>query len=87
MSVEVGLVAGLIILIMYVGNTGSWLRCVRLFAQRYQTSVHIAPGVYWSATGVVTMVSILLGLWLQRCKWIQLTHRRKEPYYFRCSSK
>ena len=47
----------------------------------YQASLHIAPGVYWSATGTITMASVLLGLWLQRQNLIKLTHRRSEPYF------
>eukprot|EP00490_Sorites_sp_Unknown_P008682 CAMPEP_0114683822 /NCGR_PEP_ID=MMETSP0191-20121206/58317_1 /TAXON_ID=126664 /ORGANISM="Sorites sp." /LENGTH=470 /DNA_ID=CAMNT_0001965599 /DNA_START=155 /DNA_END=1567 /DNA_ORIENTATION=+ len=47
----------------------------------FQVSVHIAPGVYWSITGVVTMFAILLALFLQSRQLVKLTHRREEPYF------
>ena len=47
----------------------------------YQVSEHIAPGVYWSITGVVTMATVLAALVLQRRSLVKLTHRRDEPYF------
>lgn len=47
----------------------------------YQVSEHIAPGVYWSITGVVTMATVLAALVLQRRGLVKLTHRRDEPYF------
>ncbi len=47
----------------------------------FQVSPHLGPGIYWSITGVVTMITILLALFLQRRNLVTLTHQRAEPYF------
>ena len=41
----------------------------------------LLPGVYWSFAGSVTLAAVVLALWLNARGWVQLTHRREEPYF------
>jgi len=73
-----GLAASYNLAISFVGGSGS------LITQAiYQASPSYGPGLFWSASGVVSAVSVLVALMLQRRGSVQLTHRRAEPY-FRC---
>lgn len=73
-----GLAASYNLAISFVGGSGS------LITQAiYQASPSYGPGLFWSASGVVSAVSVLVALMLQRRGSVQLTHRRAAPY-FRC---
>ncbi|CAL1127212.1 unnamed protein product [Cladocopium goreaui] len=39
------------------------------------------PGIYWTCTGIVTVVTIFVALSLYDRDWVKLTHRRSEPYF------
>eukprot|EP00928_Gymnodinium_smaydae_P056485 TRINITY_DN3985_c0_g1_i4.p1 TRINITY_DN3985_c0_g1~~TRINITY_DN3985_c0_g1_i4.p1 ORF type:complete len:547 (-),score=72.73 TRINITY_DN3985_c0_g1_i4:340-1932(-) len=64
--------------VSYIGGFGPMI-CEALF----QVSPHYAPGLWFSATGAVSAVTILVAVLLQRCGLVQLTHRRSAPYFGR----
>lgn len=61
--------------VSYIGGFGSSI-CQALF----RVSPHFAPGIYFSACGLVSVASVLIGRALERRGLVRLTHRRAEPY-------
>eukprot|EP00928_Gymnodinium_smaydae_P056483 TRINITY_DN3985_c0_g1_i1.p1 TRINITY_DN3985_c0_g1~~TRINITY_DN3985_c0_g1_i1.p1 ORF type:complete len:550 (-),score=66.66 TRINITY_DN3985_c0_g1_i1:381-1976(-) len=68
--------------VSYIGGFGAMI-CEALF----QVSPHYAPGLWFSATGAVSAVTILVAVLLQRRGLVQLTHRRSAPYFGRSMPK
>eukprot|EP00928_Gymnodinium_smaydae_P056486 TRINITY_DN3985_c1_g1_i1.p1 TRINITY_DN3985_c1_g1~~TRINITY_DN3985_c1_g1_i1.p1 ORF type:complete len:464 (+),score=48.44 TRINITY_DN3985_c1_g1_i1:239-1630(+) len=64
--------------VSYIGGFGAMI-CEALF----RVSPHYGPGSWFSATGLVSALSILAAALLQRRGIVQLTHRRSAPYFGR----
>merc|ERR1712048_262513 len=47
----------------------------------------LGPGILMSASGIVTVATIFLGLLLQRKGKVQMAHVRMEPYFGTCGSR
>jgi len=73
-----GIAASYNLAVSYIGGFGS-LICTGLF----DISPEIAPGAYFSATGLTTVITLLCALFLQRRGSVKLTHRRSTPYFGR----
>mmetsp|Transcript_65747 Transcript_65747/g.148347 ORF Transcript_65747/g.148347 Transcript_65747/m.148347 type:complete len:510 (-) Transcript_65747:123-1652(-) len=71
-----GLALSYNIAVSFVGGFGASI-CQALFSM----SPRLAPGIYFSACGAVSVVSVFAGLVLQHNGRIRLTHRRAEPYF------
>lgn len=61
--------------VSYVGGFGS-----SISQALFGLSPHFAPGIYWSAIGATSFLTVLLGLWWQKRGLVRLTHRRAQPY-------
>lgn len=66
--------------VSYIGGFGSSISQALL-----GVSPHFAPGIYWSATGAFSFLTVLLSLHWHRRGLLQLTHRRTQPYMGRPS--
>lgn len=44
-------------------------------------SPHWAPGIYWAATGAISIASVLLGVALHKKGFLTLGHRRSQPFF------
>jgi len=62
--------------ISFVGGFGSMI-CQALFV----ISPHLPPGLWFSGTGFVSVITVVLALLLQKRGCVQLTHRRSAPYF------
>jgi len=71
-----GMAASYNLAISFVGGSGP------LITQAiYQVSPSYGPGLFWSATGLLSAGCVLLALMLQRGGLVRLTHRRPAPYF------
>merc|ERR1719210_2778211 len=73
-----GMAASYNIAISFIGGFGSMI-CQVLF----QVSPHVAPGIWFSATGLISAITVLCAVYLQRRGIVKLTHRRSTPYFGR----
>merc|ERR1712232_647032 len=73
-----GIAASYNIAVSFVGGFGSII-CQALF----ESSPHIAPGIWFSATGLTTVITISCAVFFQSRGLVQLTHRRCAPYFGR----
>jgi len=73
-----GIGASYNIAISFVGGFGSMI-CEALF----QVSPSFAPGIWFSATGFVSALTVVSALVLQRHGLVKLTHTRSAPYFGR----
>jgi len=64
------------IAVSFIGGFGSMI-CQAL----YNLYPHVAPGVWFSATGAVSAITIIIAVMLQKRGCVQLTHRRGSPYF------
>merc|ERR1712217_19460 len=64
------------IALSYIGGFGSMI-CQAL----YNLYPHVAPGVWFSATGALSAITIIVSVTLQKSGCVQLTHRRSSPYF------
>jgi len=71
-----GIAASYNLAVSYIGGFGS-LICQGLF----KISPEVAPGAYFSATGLTSVITLLCALLLRRRGWVKLTHRRSAPYF------
>jgi len=71
-----GMAASYNLSVSFIGGFGSMI-CQAFFA----ISPHIAPGIWYSATGLTSVITILCALLLQKRGLVQLTHRRSAPYF------
>lgn len=70
-----GIAASYNIAVSFVGGFGS-LICQALYA----SFPCVAPGAYFSATGLISVITLLCSLVLQKRGLVKLTHRRSAPY-------
>jgi len=66
------------IAVSYVGGFGSMI-CQALLPVSY----HVAPGMWFSATGLVSLLTVVVAIALERRGFVKLTHRRTTPYFGR----
>merc|ERR1712232_42912 len=62
--------------VSYIGGFGSMI-CQALL----EPSLHYAPGIWFSATGIVSFLTVVIAVILQRRGLVKLTHKRSAPYF------